>query len=65
MLTVLDHSGKIFEFIQETFQRLFQQTKSQFAQAALVDILTDALEYNIKGNGNDSGLFKLYTVTNW
>lgn len=51
MLTVVDHSGKIFEFIRETFHRFFQQTKSQFGQAALVDILTDALEHNLKRKG--------------
>lgn len=63
MLIVLDHSGKIFEFIQETFHRLFQHTKSQFGQAALVDIVTDALENNIKRKGTTeihSFLFFLY-----
>lgn len=60
MLTVLDHSSKIFEFIQETFHKLFQQTKSQFGQAALVDIVTDALEHNIKRKGNDSAFFVVY-----
>lgn len=43
-----DHYGEMLSIIQDTFSKFFMNARSPFVQAAMVDILTDALEKSVQ-----------------